>query len=170
GRLASFVHRWESLTSDPVVLEAVRGYMIPFTVAPPARPSCNQPTFSRLISLACDEKINRLLRKGAIYMVDPSVDQFLSTFFLIEKLSASAFDVIRQRFGQFEIDLFASILNAKCERYLSWFPDPGAWAVDAFTITWNSVFFYAFPPFILITRVLRKIVDESAEGVVVVPW
>jgi len=31
-------------------------------------------------------------------------------------------------------------------------------------------FFYAFPPFILILRVLRKIIADKAEGVMVVPW
>ncbi|KYN22429.1 hypothetical protein ALC57_05173 [Trachymyrmex cornetzi] len=85
-------------------------------------------------------------------------------------LSVLAFDVICQRFGHPEVDLFASTLNAKCECYLSWFPDPGTWAVDAFTIAWGDLPFYAFPPFILISRVLRKIVDDSAEGILVVPW
>ncbi|KAJ8976567.1 hypothetical protein NQ317_016361 [Molorchus minor] len=32
-----------------------------------------------------------------------------------------------------DIDLFASIANYKCERYISWFQDPGAESVDAFT-------------------------------------
>ena len=84
-------------------------------------------------------------------------------------LCPRAFELIRRRYGPFDIDLFATVLSAKCSVYLSWFPDPYAWAVDAFTVSWNNFFFYAFPPFILVTRVLRKIIDEEAEGILVVP-
>ncbi|XP_070522364.1 uncharacterized protein [Cardiocondyla obscurior] len=48
--------------------------------------------------------------------------------------------------------------------------DPGSWAIDAFTLPWNHFYFYAFPPFILISRVLRKIIEDKAEGVLIVPW
>ena len=41
--------------------------------------------------------------------------------------------------------------------------------IDLFTIKWNRFFFYAFPPFILVSRVLQKIKAEGAEGIVVVP-
>lgn len=85
-------------------------------------------------------------------------------------LSDHAFDFIFDKWGPFDIDLFASLLNAKCDRYISWVPDPGSLAVDAFTLSWKEFYFYAFPPFILIPRVLRKIVDDGAEGILVVPW
>lgn len=77
---------------------------------------------------------------------------------------------IQSHFGPFDIDLFAASINAKCSRFVSWFPDPLALAVDAFSINWGNLYFYAFPPFILILRVLRKIITDRAEGVVVVPW
>ena len=35
-----------------------------------------------------------------------------------------------------DIDLFASRLNFKVEKYVSWHPDPGAYAVDAFSLSW----------------------------------
>jgi len=53
-------------------------------------------------------------------------------------------------------------------RYVFWLPNFGSFAVDAFTLTWEEVFSYAFPPFILLTEMLRKIIDD--EGIVVVPW
>ncbi|KYQ53526.1 hypothetical protein ALC60_00052, partial [Trachymyrmex zeteki] len=65
---------------------------------------------------------------------------------------------------------FASLNNNKCDAYVSWFPDPGSIAIDAFTLSWSSLNFYAFPPFILLPRVLRKIVDDEATGTVIVPW
>lgn len=80
-------------------------------------------------------------------------------------LSDQAFQVVEGRFGPFDIDLFASLINAKLDPYVSWFPDPGSWAIDAFTLSWSCFYFYAFPPFILISRVLRKIVDDEATGI-----
>jgi len=85
-------------------------------------------------------------------------------------LSDQAFKYVNEEFGPFDLDLFASIINAKNEIYVSWLPDPGAWTIDAFTLAWHDVYFYAFPPFILIPRILRKIVDEKAKGVLIVPW
>ena len=67
------------------------------------------------------------------------------------------------------IDLFASYLNRQLPRYAAWHPDPQASFVDAFSISWSSEFFYAFPPFALIRRCLEKINADTAEGVLVVP-
>ncbi|XP_070517424.1 uncharacterized protein [Cardiocondyla obscurior] len=85
-------------------------------------------------------------------------------------LSSQAFHIVDNVFGPFDIDLFASSINAKLDLYVSWLPDPGSWAIDAFTLPWNHFYFYAFPPFILISRVLRKIIEDKAEGVLIVPW
>jgi len=73
--------------SDPEVLGAIRGYRIPFLSLPPSRPFLREPGFSAGISVCGDTEIERLLNKGAIYVVQPSLDQFLSSFFLIEKTS-----------------------------------------------------------------------------------
>lgn len=67
-------------------------------------------------------------------------------------------------FGPFDIDLFVSLINTKNETYVSWFPDPGSWAIDAFSLGWQTFYFYIFPPFILLPRILRKIWDDEAQG------
>jgi hypothetical protein len=85
-------------------------------------------------------------------------------------LAQSYFDIINSRFGNFDIDLFASSTNCKCRCFVSWFPDPLAQAVDAFSLDWKGVYFYAFPPFALILRVRRKIINDRAVGVVVISW
>lgn len=85
------------------------------------------------------------------------------------QLSDSAFSIISKAFGPFDIDLFASRINAKCEVYCSWHRDPEATYIDAFTFSWSSMLFYAFPPFSMILKTLRKIILEKATGVVVVP-
>ena len=86
------------------------------------------------------------------------------------ELCPEAFSLIRQSLGCPIFDLFASRLNAKCTRYASWKCDPGAEKVDTFTVIWSDLFFYAFPPFSLILRVLQRIIRDKAEGIVVVPF
>lgn len=83
-------------------------------------------------------------------------------------LDQNSFCKIKNIFGNPVIDIFASRLTAKCARYISWFPEPGAEAVDAFTLKWSE-YFYAFPPFSLISRVLKKIIHDNAIGILVVP-
>lgn len=85
-------------------------------------------------------------------------------------LEQSYFDIINTELGPFDIDLFASSINTKCPCFVSWLPDPLAAFVNAFSLDWSIYYFYAFPPFALILRVLRKIISDRAEGVVVVPW
>ena len=42
--------------------------------------------------------------------------------------------------------------------------------MDAFTISWNSLYFYAFPPFCQIGRYLQKILKEQVpQGIVILP-
>lgn len=86
------------------------------------------------------------------------------------ELSHKAFQIITRQFGCPELDLFASRSNAKCDAYVSWKPDPDAIAVDAFTIDWQPKLFYAFPPFSLILKCLRKVIDDEASGILVFPY
>ena len=84
-------------------------------------------------------------------------------------LSQCVFQAICQSFGDPQIDLLATRVNAKCEFFVSWFRYPGSKAVDAFTLNWGMVFSNAFPPFAIILPTLRKIIDDSARGILVVP-
>lgn len=81
-----------------------------------------------------------------------------------------AYEKIKQKLGTPDIDLFASRCNSKCAKYVTWKNEPDAWAIDAFTITWTSLNFYAFPPFSMILKVIQKIISDKAEGIVVVPY
>jgi len=86
------------------------------------------------------------------------------------ELADYAFIKAVDRFGQPEVDLFASRCNAKCKKFFAWGRDPEATAIDAFTVNWGSLgLFWAFPPFALILRVLRKIMVDQATGILVVP-
>ena len=68
-----------------------------------------------------------------------------------------------------DVDLFASRHNTQCKLYVSYRPDPGCMAVDAFSLNWHSIMFYAFPPFSVLTQTIQKIEKEEATGVVVAP-
>ena len=69
-------------------------------------------------------------------------------------LSEEIFQDINNRWGPFDIDMFASRLNYKVDAYASWRPDPGAKFTDSFCFNRESHFFYAFPPFSLICQCL----------------
>ncbi|KAJ8918214.1 hypothetical protein NQ315_014082, partial [Exocentrus adspersus] len=83
------------------------------------------------------------------------------------ELSQGVFNDITSKFGTPEIDLFASRNNKKCEKFVSWFRDP-----DAFLslFSWRKYYFYAFPPFSLLPRVIKKIREDKATGIVVAPY
>lgn len=85
------------------------------------------------------------------------------------ELSNRAFCTITRNLGIPEIDLFASRVNKKCWRFVSWHIDPEAEKVDAFTISWTGLFFYAFPPFTLVSQVIQKIIADKATEILVVP-
>ena len=85
NRLGTFLMNWNLLTTDQWILQAVSGYKIPF-LRPPhqwwARPTVvreGQPT--ELMKGA----IQSLISKGAISVVNPCPQQFISTLFLVEK-------------------------------------------------------------------------------------
>lgn len=85
------------------------------------------------------------------------------------ELCNDAYQNIVHTFGEPSFELFASSYNNKCDRYASWKLDPNSKIIDAFTFDWNNLNFYAFPPFCLIPRVLQKIINYNAEGIVVIP-
>lgn len=84
------------------------------------------------------------------------------------QLSPEAFKIITTQLLNPKVDHFATYRSRQCKKYVSWFPDIDCIAVDAFTIRWDNDF-YAFPPFSMIGRVLKKIFNEKARGIVVVP-
>lgn len=85
------------------------------------------------------------------------------------ELDKKTFTRICMELGTPLIDLFASRHTNKCQRFVSWFPDVGSEAVDAFTIDWSNNF-YAFPPVSLLNRVINKILNDKVEGIVVAPY
>ncbi|OOZ38563.1 hypothetical protein BOW52_08340 [Solemya elarraichensis gill symbiont] len=70
-----------------------------------------------------------------------------------------------------DVDLFASRLNKRLPRFVSWFPEPGAIAVNALALSWSKFLPYMFPPFNLIGKVINKIVSDKVDkALLVVPY
>ena len=69
------------------------------------------------------------------------------------------------------INFFASrliIFRYSC-MHVSFNPDPGAIAINAFHMSWKPYLSYVFRPFCLISRILQKIQKEKATVIAAVP-
>ena len=92
-------------------------------------------------------------------------------------LPMSIFGKIAQRFGWPSIDLFASRINHRVNRYVSWTPDPFCVEVDAFYYQWSDEFPYLYPPFNLWNRCVAKIQQDAVQKAIILfplwpnqPW
>ena len=79
--------------------------------------------------------------------------------------------------GQPTLDLLASRLSHQLPRYIAWKLGPCSIARDAFLDPWDREYSFAFPPFSLISRILRKILQEKIDHLIIVtptwqtqPW
>jgi len=86
------------------------------------------------------------------------------------KLSPKAFNTICITWGTPEIDLFATRTNAQLSRFVSQYPDPDAYHINALSMNWENLRFYAFPPFCIIGKCIQKIIFDRAEGIIVAPY
>ena len=85
-------------------------------------------------------------------------------------LDQSVFEKLKLKCPNKEIDLFASRLNLKLPCYVSCYPEPDAWAVDAFALTLSNSYLYIFPLFSLIPRILQTLEDyRTKEAIQVAP-
>lgn len=68
------------------------------------------------------------------------------------------------------IDLFASPGNTKARRYYSWRPTEGALGSDALAQKWrDEEDMYAFPPTVLIPKILNKLQAEGGRMLIITP-
>jgi hypothetical protein len=67
------------------------------------------------------------------------------------------------------VDWFASSVNKQLDRFYVWKPEPTAEGVDAFDFFWGDSVGYIFPPFVLIPRILRKIIEDRAVVILIHP-
>ena len=80
------------------------------------------------------------------------------------------FGKIVKTFGCPEIDLFASRLNKKLPKYVSWKPDPESIYIDSMNMSWENLFIYLFPPFSMLWPITTKLeLDRVPRAIIVMP-
>eukprot|EP00882_Tetradesmus_deserticola_P000930 GHRQ01001010.1.p1 GENE.GHRQ01001010.1~~GHRQ01001010.1.p1 ORF type:complete len:881 (+),score=141.58 GHRQ01001010.1:1178-3820(+) len=88
-------------------------------------------------------------------------------------LTPAAYTALRQQFNcQPAVDWFARPWSAKCPRFYCRFLMLGCAGVDAFDFCWAlpaGALSYICPPHMLVAKVVRKVLDEQASCVLVLP-
>ena len=85
------------------------------------------------------------------------------------KLDTHTFQLLNRAMGPLKWDLFATLWNRQTRLFYSWKPQPEAQGSDALIQDWDQEGNYAFPPWILIPRVISKIKREKIQVCLVTP-
>lgn len=84
-------------------------------------------------------------------------------------LAAKVTAEIFRQWGTPQVDLFANRWNFRIPNYVSPCPDPDALSVDALSMPWTGLVGYAYPPGVLLPKVLEKMAAEPCELVLIAP-
>jgi hypothetical protein len=84
-------------------------------------------------------------------------------------LHPEAFRQICSLWGLPQLDLFATRYNNLLPEFVSPYPDEKAVAVDALSLDWEGFVAYAYPPTVLIPKVLEKIRVSTARVLLIAP-
>lgn len=85
-------------------------------------------------------------------------------------LTQDCFNMIDNKWGPHQMDLFASNKNNKLPRYMSWRHDPSAYAQDALHQPWTNLGrLYVCPPWNLLPQVLERLRREKLPATVITP-
>ena len=81
------------------------------------------------------------------------------------------------RWHQPQIDLCATRFNNKLDQFVSPVSDPLAWAVDTLSLPWEDLDRYAFPPAVILGKVVEKLQDYLCRRIILIapgwpniPW
>ena len=94
------------------------------------------------------------------------IDKVIKTEWALDQAIANS---ILQMFNCPNLDLFVTLFNHKLPLYVSPVLDNQAFTIDAFSMNWNNLHAYAFPPTILIPPVLNKIHQSQCRIVLTAP-
>ena len=84
-------------------------------------------------------------------------------------LDHNLFKQVTKHLGLPVVDLFASRVNHQIPEFVSWRPEPGTIATNAFNIPWDFPLSYLFPPFCLTPMCLRKVIQEQVDCILIAP-
>ena len=81
---------------------------------------------------------------------------------LEQMLNPQVFQQILLKMQGLGVDLFASRINHQLTAFVSWRPEPGVMACDAFNLNWGLMKGYLFPPFLPDSSLHKK--DPARSG------
>lgn len=84
------------------------------------------------------------------------------------QLDRNIFLKIQNLWGPIKLDMFARKWNAQVHAFFAWKGHPEAAGIDAMSQNWPQTGAYAFPPFILIPQILKKIHLQEIESIVLI--
>ena len=84
-------------------------------------------------------------------------------------LSPRVFKVLCHRWDRPMVDLFATRWNTKLPLFVSPLPDPTATSIDALSTDWEGMYGYAYPPVVLLPKVLTKVRSHSCKIMLIAP-
>ena len=84
-------------------------------------------------------------------------------------LSRQVANQIFEIWGTPSLDMFATRYNNVLPMFFSPIPDPRALATDALSENWSGMWAYAYPPFPLLAKTLRKVKLEKARIILIAP-
>ena len=89
GKLAAHFSQWQSLTSDPEILETVSGCKIEFDTIPSFNKVMVHAVLSETQTKSVDTEVSNLLRKQAIEACDHEAGEYISPIFTRSKKDGS---------------------------------------------------------------------------------
>lgn len=120
----------------------------------------------------CDSEAIRLSVRhipGKLNVVADSLSRAGQIVHTEWSLCPSVFSQICLVFDRPQVDMFATRWNAKLPTFVSPFPDPSAFGIDALSLDWSGMFLYAFPPTVLVPKVIQKVRDSDCRAILVAP-
>lgn len=85
GQISNFLPKWESITSDPTILQTVKGETITFIGKPPTQYGCVCNSIAKEHVTAIELEVNSLITKKVIMECNHELDQFVSPIFSVPK-------------------------------------------------------------------------------------
>ena len=82
-------------------------------------------------------------------------------------LNLQVFQQMLLKMHGIKVHLFASRINHQLTAFVSWRPEPGAMACDAFNLNWGLMKGYLLSPFCLIHRCKKRIQQDQAECILI---
>jgi hypothetical protein len=85
GQISQYFTKWESITSDPTILQTVKGEKIEFLGQPPMQYVCPSNSIAKEHAAEIDNEVNSLIKKQVIRECNHVQGEFLSPIFSVPK-------------------------------------------------------------------------------------